>query len=776
MQNSLTGAERQKKYKENNQKKVELNQLKQNIRRQNLKYDADKAAEAREAGKKRKAEYRARKKALDENKENNMDLSDVTLASDDTDTNQNDTSNASDHNSSFKTPKRRRDISSDSSFLSSNEKATPSRQHAIGQQIRKKNYKLNSQKYEDLVDENNDLKAAQDKHDDILVELDLRIRELEATEEKLENRIRELENEKEKNDEWLCEVYKNLTADGKKQFKTAFAVSSHKFKKGTISRLRKTTGINFSNPLPQNIEEPSEIKLKIVEFAKNNTIDVPDKKKYVKGIRYRTASLLSLYNTFESENPNICTYQTFCKYWPALFVKPSPSEFGTCLCTYCQNIELKVSALQNRKLVSQYICIENIIENTRNGDFTLENQFREDIESLADEDKKDIDVAFLVWEKVKQTEISKNTGRVKGDKMMRVAKHLKAIELGKKTLEEFEVYKEHLERDYIMKSEIKKVRIEASEDDDLAVLHIDWAEQHKLTEVKEIQSAFFNGRYAYDIHTGYCYTKEDSHGFASLSDCSDHKAEAIHSALKDKIVKLVENGKKRIVICSDSPSSQYRNSKNVFLMKRIAQELNITIRLLFTEAGHGKSPCDGVGGNIKTQVESVMLESFGKDRVETIHSVEDVAKVIKEKTNLTYHISIHTKENIEQVKKSMPKLSSLLGAMKVHEVLISENGVIKKKDLPTDTFYKQVTIRESRIRRIHEPEAEDVHADQEMVETQDVHANQENIETEGAHNIAFSVENTSDLPRRIQTRAEIAELLEADDDCDDSDDDDDSDW
>ncbi len=755
-------------------------------------YDDDKAAAAREAGKKRKAEYRARKKALDENKENNMDLSDVTLASDDdTDTNQNDASNVSDLNSSFKTPKRRSqissgEISSDSSFLSSTEKATPSRQHAIGQKIRKKNNKLNSKKYEDLVAENNDLKVAQDKHDDMLLELDLRIKELEATEEKLENRIRELENEKETNDEWLCEVYKNLTADGKKQFKTAFAVSSHKLKKGTISRLRKTTGINFSNPLAQNIEEPSETKLKIVEFAKNNTIDVPDKKKYVKGMRYRTASLLSLYNTFESENPNICTYQTFCKYWPALFVKPSPSEFGTCLCTYCQNIELKVNALQNRKLVSQYICIENIIENSRNGDFTLENQFREDIESLADEDKKDIDVAFLVWEKVKQTEISKNTGRVKGDKMMRVAKHLKAIELGKETLEEFEVYKEHLERDYIMKAEIKKVRIEASEDDDLAVLHIDWAEQHKLTEVKEIQSAFFNGRYAYDIHTGYCYTKEDSHGFASLSDCSDHKAEAIHSALKDKIVKLVENGKKRIVICSDSPSSQYRNSKNVYLMKRIAQELNITIRLLFTEAGHGKSPCDGVGGNIKTQVESVMLESFGKDRVETIHSVEDVEKVIKERTNLTYHISIHTKENIEQVKKSMPKLSPLLGAMKVHEVLISENGVIKKKDLPTDTFYKQVTIRESRIRRINEPAAEDVHTAQEMVETQDVNADQEmvetqdvnadNIETEGAHNIAFRVENTSRLSRRIQTRAEIEELLDADDDYDDSDDDDDSDW
>ena len=69
------------------------------------------------------------------------------------------------------------------------------------------------------------------------------------------------------------------------------------------------------------------------------------------------------------------------------------------------------------------------------------------------------------------------------------------------------------------------------EEDDLAVLHVNWAGQNKLTEVKEIQTAFFNGRYAYDIHTGYCYTKDDNHGFASISDSTDHRAEAIQSAL-----------------------------------------------------------------------------------------------------------------------------------------------------------------------------------------------------------------------------------------------------
>ena len=40
-------------------------------------------------------------------------------------------------------------------------------------------------------------------------------------------------------------------------------------------------------------------------------------------------------------------------------------------------------------------------------------------------------------------------------------------------------------------------------------------------------------------------------------------------------------------------------------MRRLAVELQICIRLLFTESGHGKSACDGVGANIKTQVEEM---------------------------------------------------------------------------------------------------------------------------------------------------------------------------
>ena len=57
----MTGAERVKKYREQNPKKVELLQLRQNVNRQEKNKDPEKAAKIRETNKKRQAEYRARK-------------------------------------------------------------------------------------------------------------------------------------------------------------------------------------------------------------------------------------------------------------------------------------------------------------------------------------------------------------------------------------------------------------------------------------------------------------------------------------------------------------------------------------------------------------------------------------------------------------------------------------------------------------------------------------------------------------------------------------------
>ena len=45
---------------------------------------------------------------------------------------------------------------------------------------------------------------------------------------------------------------------------------------------------------------------------------------------------------------------------------------------------------------------------------------------------------------------------------------------------------------------------------------------------------------------------------------------------------------------------------------------------------------------------------------------------------------------------SIGSLSSLTGALKIHEIFIGQDLVVKKKMLSSDPFYKAVLIKESR--------------------------------------------------------------------------------
>ena len=65
-------------------------------------------------------------------------------------------------------------------------------------------------------------------------------------------------------------------------------------------------------------------------------------------------------------------------------------------------MELKVLALQNRKLIHNFYKLEDIVFDSRNGNFDTENYFKKDVESLALEEHKHIDIAFQQWEKVRE--------------------------------------------------------------------------------------------------------------------------------------------------------------------------------------------------------------------------------------------------------------------------------------------------------------------------------------------------------------------------------------
>ena len=105
----------------------------------------------------------------------------------------------------------------------------------------------------------------------LVSEKDLKIKELEAELEKSNKKIDVLEEKVKKSDDWIDPVVSKLRFDGKNRFKNVVHAASPELEKGTLFRLRKATGINFSNTVINNEPQKSDLKIKIEAFAKKKT-------------------------------------------------------------------------------------------------------------------------------------------------------------------------------------------------------------------------------------------------------------------------------------------------------------------------------------------------------------------------------------------------------------------------------------------------------------------------------------------------------------------------
>jgi hypothetical protein len=659
--------ERSADYRANNTEMAKLTQLRQAAKvRERRASNPDFDALKRNAEAERKKEYRKRKKMTESN-ENEDEIENVA-------------------------PSKSQSLTTQS---------VRSRQAMTGALERKKTNKEKNDNIESLKNENEELKKENNNLETNLFNMDILNIDLKVDCERKDAKIAELEEKAKTSDSWLNNTYHHMTAAGKREFRNAYQIGASENPKGTTLRIKKNTGINLAKKLTVTNNDESELKVKVKEFADENSTPVPDMRKAKKDIRYRHSYMCVLHDEFKYRNPDTdCSYSQFCAYWPKNVIKPKSGDYGTCKCEKCENIDLKLQALKKHNLIGHEHNMEQILRDNRTEEFGLEESLKDDLKTLLVEPKASTQVKYMEWQKVESTEVNKNTGKQKKATTQRVPKVKLAKDLLVDTLEDYEVTKEHLERNFVIKKYIKEKREEVLETNDKAMLQVDWAENGEVLVPEEVQSSFFGGRTQYSVHTGYQYTKEDSGGFVSLSDENDHRAEAIHAALEPTIKKLAEKGFKEIIIVSDSPTSQYRNAKHAFLTKEWAQKYKLKIEWIYTEAGHGKSAADSIGGKIKNLVQ----DKINMDPSITIKSVQD----IKAHIETTIEMNIHTKAQIKKVRDDMPKkLSSLVGALKLHNLVFESDGKIKKKILPTDPFYKAVQIKTPRtiVRRPRPEEA-----------------------------------------------------------------------
>lgn len=196
----------------------------------------------------------------------------------------------------------------------------------------------------------------------------------------------------------------------------------------------------------------------------------------------------------------------------------------------------------------------------------------------------------------------------------------------------------------------------------------------------EVQTAYWN-QTAVTLHPVVMYYRKDEtlkhKSLVIISDETNHSASTV-CAFLDVIVpriKELDTQVKNIHYWTDSPSSQYRNR---FVFETIAKHQTIYgMKAIWNyfEAGHGKGPCDGLGGTTKRLADEAVRQ--GKVEIQDAKDFYEWAS----KSNMKEVDFVFVGKDICEKKKTEinnnEPIKPVKDTMKLHAVVgISENAIL----------------------------------------------------------------------------------------------------
>ena len=175
----------------------------------------------------------------------------------------------------------------------------------------------------------------------------------------------------------------------------------------------------------------------------------------------------------------------------------------------------------------------------------------------------------------------------------------------KDLVKELQVRQDHLHNCHAQFKAFKEAREDVMNNSTVATIQIDWLENVKMTPAREEKKAYEDCQVF--VHAMHQWTSEGNQSVASLSDHTSHQAAAVMVGLKPVLESLVKNGKVKINIVGDSPTSQSRNNKIFYMIQQFANEYEVTVHWIYLEAGHGKGIPDGVGAVVKHAIKDIIM-------------------------------------------------------------------------------------------------------------------------------------------------------------------------
>ena len=422
---------------------------------------------------------------------------------------------------------------------------------------------------------------------------------------------------------------------------------------GQKSSIARALGMCRNAVLPSRKRVPKDHREKIAAWKKvavngflrrdDNSCTLPDKRHYTKkkaaqlgepGERFVVAlvdTLRNLHRKFIAETGVTVSFTTFTRardrnsIHTSVFLKRS-----VCLCTPHANMGYILEAIPGLLNSTTALCK------------LTDEEVTTGLASLDDLDS----VRFKRWGKDTKTytkkvkdKRTKKLKRVEFKVTHTVLRKLRFTKTDFKDLflKDLPTFREHHRRVGEQYAAVRKLKEVLPHDH--AAVHMDYAENWSTSFMHEIQSAFF-GKDQLTLHPMVVYHREReddlqeelrTSSFVGVSEVIQHSFPTTLAFLKKLVphIKTLVPDLSHLHVITDSPSSQYRNRFTCGLLER-PDELMPGIRLTWNwlEAGHGKGPCDGLGGAVKGLADRV---------VKTAGSIQDADEFVE-------HVAPQTKK------------------------------------------------------------------------------------------------------------------------------------
>ncbi|KAI8514059.1 hypothetical protein Bbelb_083830 [Branchiostoma belcheri] len=174
--------------------------------------------------------------------------------------------------------------------------------------------------------------------------------------------------------------------------------------------------------------------------------------------------------------------------------------------------------------------------------------------------------------------------------------------------EEVPMFRQHVAHANEQYSQLK--RLKENLDQHNIVIQMDFAENYKVKSNDEIQSAYWNCDMV-TLHPTVVYFKSEDGELQHESICivfdeMGHNSATVFAILQRVVPEVRHPDVKYIHYWTDSPSSQYRNKTMFSVISEHEALFGIPACWNYFEAGHGKGPCDGIGGTAKRMADQAV--------------------------------------------------------------------------------------------------------------------------------------------------------------------------